>query len=61
MIEEKYISRIEAAKQFGCDKQDIGCQVERLWNLKISPDKPYVGRRCTITQEPVNRKKQKKH
>jgi hypothetical protein len=41
------------------DKQEIGCQVERLWNLKISPDKPYVGRKCTITKEPLGRKKHK--
>lgn len=38
--------------------EDIGCKVSRLWNLKISPDKPYVGRKCTITKEPVQRKKQ---
>ena len=36
---------------------DIGCKVSRLWNLKITTDKPYMGRKCTITKEPVQRKK----
>lgn len=39
------------------DKRDIGCQVARLWNLKITPDNPYRGRKCTITKEPVARKR----
>lgn len=39
------------------DKRDIGCQVARLWNLKITPDSPYRGRKCTITKEPVARKR----
>lgn len=39
------------------DKRDIGCQVTRLWNLKITLDSPYRGRRCTITKEPVARKR----
>lgn len=39
---------------------DIGCKVERLWNLKITPEKPYFGRRCTITKDPFYRKKQKR-
>ena len=38
--------------------EQIGCKVERLWNLKISPDKPYVGRKCTITKELLTRKRQ---
>lgn len=41
-------------------KEDIGCKVTRLWNLKITPDNPYNGRRCRITKEPVQRKKRGK-
>lgn len=41
-------------------KEEIGCQVSRLWNLKITPGNPYNGRRCTITKEPVQRKKRRK-
>lgn len=37
----------------------IGCRVSRLWNLKITPEKPYLGRKCTISKEPVKRKPQK--
>lgn len=40
--------------------EQVGCNVSRLWNLKITPENPYIGRRCTITQEPVNRKRQQK-
>lgn len=42
------------------DKRDIGCQVARLWNLKITPDQPYKGRRCIITKELVQRKRRRK-
>lgn len=38
--------------------EDIGCKVGRLWNLKITPDNPYVGRKCTISKEPITRKTQ---
>ena len=38
-------------------KEDIGCQVSRLWNLKIAPDNPYRGLKCVITKEPVARKR----
>lgn len=41
------------------DKEDIGCKVTRLWNLKITPDNPYNGRLCRITKEPVQRKRRK--
>jgi hypothetical protein len=37
---------------------DIGCRVQRLWNIKITEDKPYIGRKCTITKERIMRKKQ---
>lgn len=40
--------------------EQVGCKVSRLWNLKITPDKPYNGRRCRITKDPVLRKKRRK-
>lgn len=39
--------------------EQVGCKVSRLWNLKITPETPYTGRRCTITKEPLVRKKHK--
>jgi len=36
----------------------IGCKVQRLWNLKITEERPYGGRKCTITKERVTRKSQ---
>jgi hypothetical protein len=39
--------------------EEIGCKVQRLWNIKITEDKPYFGRKCTITKEPLARKKQR--
>lgn len=41
-------------------KEDIGCQLGRLWNIKITPEKPYIGRKCTITKEIVSRKRRNK-
>lgn len=35
----------------------VGCKVSRLWNLKMTHETPYVGRKCTITKEPLTRKK----
>lgn len=37
--------------------EQIGCKVSRLWNLKITPQNPYLGRKCTISKEPLVRKK----
>ena len=37
---------------------EIGCKVQRLWNIKITEEKPYIGRKCTITKEVLARKKQ---
>lgn len=37
--------------------EQIGCKVSRLWNLKITLESPYIGRKCTITKEPFIRKK----
>ena len=36
----------------------VGCKVQRLWNLKITEERPYVGRKCTVTKESVMRKQQ---
>jgi hypothetical protein len=41
---------------FSC--KEIGCKVTRLWNIKITEENPYIGRKCTITKEIVARKKQ---
>jgi hypothetical protein len=38
--------------------EQIGCKVTRLWNLKIFEDKPYAGRKCTVSKEPLHRKRQ---
>lgn len=38
----------------------IGCKVQRLWNIKITEDNPYIGRKCTISKEVLKRKKQQK-
>ncbi len=39
--------------------EQIGCKVENPWNAKIALNKPYVGKKCTITKEPLRRKKHK--
>ncbi len=36
---------------------EIGCGVRRLWNIGITSENPYNGRKCTITKEPLTRKK----
>ncbi len=38
-------------------REDIGCKVSRLWNLKISGGNTYDGRLCTISREPIFRMK----
>jgi len=38
-------------------REQIGCKVSRLWNYKVTPEHPYIGRKCTITKEPFMRKK----
>jgi hypothetical protein len=37
--------------------EEIGCGVRRLWNLKITENNPYIGRKCTISKEQLIRKK----
>lgn len=41
-------------------EQEIGCKVSRLWAVKIRPGFPYVGSKCTISQEVLIRKKTKR-
>jgi len=36
---------------------DIGCNVERLWAVKITPGSPYEGSKCTVSQEIMYHKK----
>lgn len=38
--------------------EQVGCGVRRLWNLQIAQGKPYVGRLCQITKEPLGSKAQ---
>lgn len=40
--------------------KQIGCKVTRLWNIGVSNGNPYEGRRCTITKEPISRKRRNK-
>lgn len=37
--------------------EQVGCKVSRLWNVGVSQGKTYIGRKCTITKEPIARKK----
>lgn len=37
--------------------EQIGCKVNRLWNIGVSHGNPYEGRRCRITKEPISRKR----
>ena len=40
-------------------KEQIGCQVERLWNIGLTKGKSYQSKTCTITKEPFIRMKRK--
>lgn len=31
--------------------EEIGCKVTRLWNLQLTADNPYVGKKCKIAVE----------
>lgn len=37
----------------------IGCKVERLWNLRLARGGSYEGRLCSVTREPIGRKRRK--
>ena len=38
-------------------KEQIGCSVNRLWNLKLSDGNTYDSRLCTISRHPLFRMK----
>lgn len=37
--------------------EQIGCKVETLWHHKIGENKPYVGKKCTVSMHTIVRKK----
>lgn len=37
----------------------IGCAVNRLWAYKITPQKPFINKKCTISKEIVMHKNKK--
>lgn len=37
--------------------EQVGCKVSRLWNIGVSNGTTYEGRLCTISREPISRKK----
>lgn len=39
--------------------EQIGCRVSRLWNLGIAQGETYRGRLCSISKEPIMRKKRR--
>lgn len=39
--------------------EQVGCKVTRLWNIGVSQGNTYEGRLCTITKEPISRKRRK--
>lgn len=39
--------------------EQIGCRVSRLWNLGIAQGETYQGRLCSISKEPIMRKKRR--
>ena len=41
--------------------EEIGCKLETLWKSHITPGHTHIGRKCIISKEPVQRKKQKNH
>lgn len=40
--------------------EQVGCAVQRLWNVKVTEESPYTGKLCEITKERVKRKAQKR-
>ena len=36
--------------------QQIGCAVTRLWQSKITPEKPFINKKCTISKVVVRHK-----
>lgn len=40
--------------------EQVGCKVTRLWNIGVADGNSYHGRKCSITREPIMRKRQKR-
>ena len=40
--------------------EQVGCKVSRLWNLGVASGNSYHGRKCSVTREPIMRKRQKR-
>lgn len=40
--------------------EQIGCKVNRLWNIGVSDGNPYTGAKVTVTREPLHTKRQNK-
>lgn len=40
-------------------KEQIGCGVNRLWNIGLAKGNAYKSKKCTITKEPFTRMKHK--
>ena len=39
-------------------REDIGCDVSNLWNLKVAEGVPYENKKCRITKEVLTKKRQ---
>lgn len=39
--------------------EQVGCKVTRLWNIGVADGNSYHGRKCSITREPIMRKRHK--
>lgn len=44
---EHYFTSLTAIYELFTPEQ-VGCKVEHLWNLQISENSPYLGKRCSI-------------
>lgn len=51
-----YFHSLAAIYDTFTDRQ-IGCKLSRLYNIGVSDGNAYRGRLCTITREPIMRKK----
>lgn len=40
--------------------EQVGCKVTRLWNLGVAYGNSYHGRLCSVTREPIMRKRHKR-
>lgn len=40
--------------------EQVGCKVTRLWNIGVSQGATYHGRKCSVYQEPISRKRHKR-